>query len=135
MRRRLVPLLSLFLFIPLTSCEDVTFHLVTFSSWAGSHISLTITVNGAKVDYDCAEGEILEPIRPVSGRFSVRGIYRESMGGPAGIDPIAIPRAARYDGVIREDRMTLTVTLTDRNQRLGVFELRGGAEPQLFKCL
>lgn len=133
--RRLIAMLSLFSFIPLTSCEDVTFHLVTFSSWAGSHISLTITVNGAKVDYDCAEGEILEPIRPVSGRFSVRGIHRQGTGGPDGIDPIVIPRPARYDGVITNDRMNLTVTLTDRNERLGVFELRGGAEPQLVKCL
>ena len=133
--RRLILLLSLFSFLPLSSCEDVTFHLVTFSSWAGSHIFLSITVNGGQVEYDCAEGEILEPIRPVSGRFSVRGIHREGRGGPAGIDPIAVPRPARYDGLIRDDRMTLTVTLTDRNERLGVFELRGGAEPQLFKCL
>ena len=132
--RRLIPFLSL-LVLTLSSCEDVTFHLVTFSSWAGSHISLTITVNGGDVEYDCATGEILEPIRPVNGRFSVRGIYREGIGGPVGIDPVAMPRPARYDGVITDDRMNLTVTLTDRNERLGVFELRGGAEPQLFKCL
>jgi hypothetical protein len=133
--RRLIAPLGLLSVLTLSACEDVTFHLVAFSTWAGSHISLTITVNGGLVEYDCAEGEILEPIRPVNGRFSVRGIHREGTGGPVGIDPIAVPRPARYEGVITDDRMNLTVTLTDRNERLGVFNLRGGAESQLVKCL
>ncbi|HEX9894671.1 MAG TPA: hypothetical protein VGA78_12150 [Gemmatimonadales bacterium] len=119
----------------LLACSELTVNFLSFSTWGGIHIGLTITVGGARVEYDCAEGEILEPISPVDGRFSVQGIHRAGVGGPIGIDPATSPRPARYEGVVRGDRMTLTVTLTDKNERLGVFELRGGASPQVFKCL
>lgn len=115
-------------------CSDITVNFLSFSSWGGIHIGLTITVNGARVEYDCAEGEILEPIRPVNGRFTVQGVHRAGLGGPIGGDAV-VPRPARYDGTIRGDRMTLTVILTDRNELLGVFELQGGADPRVFKCL
>ena len=66
---------------------------------------------------------------------SVLALHQAGTGGPVGVDPIEHPRPARYDGVVEGDHMTVTVTLTDRNERLGVFELTGGAEPRLFKCL
>jgi hypothetical protein len=129
------PLPLLLPLLLLAGCSDITVNFLSFSTWGGLHIGITITVDGARVEYDCAEGEIFEPIRPVNGRFSVIGMHRAGVGGPIGIDPATPPRPARYDGVVRGDRMTLTVTLTDRNERLGVFELTGGADPHVFKCL
>ncbi|HEV8599108.1 MAG TPA: hypothetical protein VGQ69_07080 [Gemmatimonadales bacterium] len=44
-------------------------------------------------------------------------------------------RPARYDGRVRGDTMTLTVTLTDPNEVLGTCTLVYGRSPYVFKCL
>jgi hypothetical protein len=49
--------------LALAACEDLTITHLEFTTWGGSHIGLSITVSGGTVEYDCAEGEILEPIR------------------------------------------------------------------------
>jgi hypothetical protein len=130
-RRFLLP----FLFLLLSACEGVTVSFLSFSTWGGAHMVLIITFSGANVEYDCARGEIVQPIQPVDGRFSVKGFHWAGTGGPIGVDTTQPPRPARFDGIVKDDRMTLTVTLTDKNERLGTFDLRGGASPSVFKCL
>lgn len=116
-------------------CNDLTVRFLSFSTWGGAHVGLIITIHGADVEFDCASGRIDEPIRPADGHFSVSGVYWPGQGGPIGVDTTATPRPARYDGVVWRDRMTLTVRLTDTNELLGPYQLTGGAEPNVFKCL
>jgi hypothetical protein len=54
-------------------------------------------------------------------------------GGPVRVGEVPDSVPARYVGRVDGDRMTLRV-LVGRDT-LGPFELRRGAEPQLFKCL
>ncbi len=126
---------SVLLGLGIAACDVITVTHLEFSTWGGAHIGLSITISGATVEYDCGEGHILQPIRPDgAGRFSVTGVHYPGVGGPIGVDRTK-PRPARYDGRVQGDRMNLTVTLTDTNQALGTFELRGGASPNVVKCL
>jgi hypothetical protein len=116
------------------SCDDLTITSLEFTTWGGTHIGLVITVSGGTVEYDCAEGEILEPIRVTNGKFNVLGLHYLGMGGPIGVDRLH-PRPARYEGTVKGDRMTMTVTLTDTKEPVGTFDLVRGENPRVFKCL
>lgn len=130
--RRRLGLVGCALFV--LSCDDLSVTYLQFSTWGGTHIGLIITVSGANVEYDCAEGEILEPIRVVNGRFNVLGLHYFGVGGPIGVDR-AHPRPARFEGLVKGDKMTMTVTLTDKMEPVGTFELVQGANPHVMKCL
>jgi hypothetical protein len=116
------------------SCDDLTVTTLAFSTWGGTHIGLIITVSGGTVEYDCAEGEILEPITVTNGKFNVLGLHYMGMGGPIGVDRVH-PRPARYEGTVKGDEMTMTVTLTDTKEQVGTFNLVRGANPHVVKCL
>ena len=120
--------------VPTVACDDLTITTLEFTTWGGSHIGLVITVTGGTVEYDCAEGEILEPIRITNGRFNVLGLHYMGMGGPIGVDKVN-PRPARYEGTVKGDQMTMTVTLTDTKEQVGTFNLVRGENPHVVKCL
>ena len=116
------------------ACDDLTITTLEFTTWGGTHIGLVITVTGGTVEYDCAEGEILEPIRITNGKFNVLGLHYMGMGGPIGVDKVN-PRPARYEGTVKGDEMTMTVTLTDTKEQVGTFKLVRGENPHVVKCL
>jgi len=116
------------------ACDDLTITTLEFTTWGGTHIGLVITVTGGTVEYDCAEGEILEPIRITNGKFNVLGLHYMGMGGPIGVDKVN-PRPARYEGTVKGDEMTMTVTLTDTKEQVGTFNLVRGENPHVVKCL
>jgi hypothetical protein len=104
--------------------------------WGGEHISLSVSLNGSTLEYDCAHGTIEESIEPDgSGNFSVTGIHVLEHGGPFRQDEPPDEHAARYEGWTNGDRMTITVILTDTGREIGTYRLRLGEPAQLFKCL
>lgn len=105
-------------------------------SWGGSHVSLILTAQGGRLEYDCASGAILGPVRiDAGGNFTARGTHSPGQGGPEqeGERPPMLPAA--YSGSVRGDRMTLLVRVPSRNIEIGPLTLRRGAEPVLFRCL
>lgn len=109
---------------------------VVTGEWGGVHLGLVATEAGAELEYDCATGRIGAALRPDgSGRFSVNGVHFPGHEGPIRIDEEQVQRPARYDGTVRGDRMTITVTLTDTDETIGTFTLVRGATPHVFKCL
>jgi hypothetical protein len=128
--------LSLLLLLGAAGCLDPEIPSTVTGEWGGTHLGLVATTLGAELEYDCAAGRITAPVRPdASGRFTVPGLHFPGHGGPIRIDEEQVVRPARYDGVVRRDQMTLTVTLTDNNEELGTFTLVRGASPHVFKCL
>jgi hypothetical protein len=102
--------------------------------WRAPHATLTLTETGGAIEYDCAHGGFGSPVRPdAAGRFTVEGVHVREHGGPARIDEVPDSVPARYVGRVSGDRMTLRVVVG--SDTLGPFELRRGAESQLFKCL
>jgi len=105
-------------------------------SWGGPHIGLEITGETARIEYDCAQGTIDEPIvLDRAGRFEATGTHTAEHGGPVrqGEEPEARP--ARYKGKLNGKTLTLTVILTDSGENAGTFTLTLGAAPRLVKCL
>ncbi len=124
------------LLLGLAGCLSPEVPEVVTGEWGGAHLGLVVTDAGANLEYDCAEGRISGAVRPDrSGRFSAIGLHIPGHGGPIRFGEILETRPARYDGTVRGDKMTLTVTLTDTNEVLGTFTLTQGASPHVIKCL
>jgi len=104
-------------------------------AWGGLHVLLTLSADGGRIDYDCAQGTIDEPVRPdASGAFHVRGQHTQHQGGPARVaDEPPAPKQARYDGTVSGDRMQLRVSID--GEAIGNYALRRGADPQMVNCL
>ncbi len=102
--------------------------------WGGAHAALTLTDSGGAIEYDCAHGGLGAPVRlDRAGRFEIAGVHVREHGGPIRVGEVPDSLPARYSGHVRGNRMTLRVLVGA--DTLGPFELRRGAEPQLFKCL
>jgi hypothetical protein len=97
---------------------------------------MQVTSTGARLEYDCAEGVIDEPLRPdADGRFTAMGTHTPGHGGPIREGEILPSVRARYEGQVDSDAMSLLVTLADTGVKLGPFQLRRGSSGQLLRCL
>ena len=104
-------------------------------TWGGEHISLEVTAHGGRVEYDCAHGTIDQKIVPdARGRFDLRGTHVREHGGPVRKDETADSHPARFNGEIKDNTMTLTVTESDTKETVGTFTLVYGQQPHLMKC-
>jgi hypothetical protein len=102
--------------------------------WGGDHVRMTVSRIGARLEYDCADSTIDQPIiLDARGRFTAKGSYTPARGGPRRNGEAAAGRA-RYVGEVRADTMRLTVTLENTKPPVGVFTLRRGDDPLLTKC-
>jgi len=102
--------------------------------WGGRGISLQMTPQGATVDFDCAQGQILQPIRPgANGEFSVAGTLTRERGGPVQKNTASTPTPATYKGTIHGDTMELQVLPSDRGE-LPSFTLTRGSAGRLVRC-
>src|SRR5258705_6521418 len=94
--------------------------------WGGNHLRMTVSRIGARLEYDCADSTIDQPIIPdARGRFTAKGSYTPAHGGPRRNGEAAAGRA-RYVGEVRADTMRLTGTLENTKQPVGGFRLRRG---------
>jgi hypothetical protein len=105
-------------------------------TWGGEHVTLEVTADGGRVEYDCAHGGFDEPLAlDQSKRFDVPGTHTPEHGGPVREGEMSESRPARYAGRVDGGRMTLTVTLTDSGEILGTFALAQGVAGRVTKCL
>ena len=108
---------------------------VEAGTWGGRHIQLQVRADGAGIEYDCANGAITGALElDAEGRFDLKGTHTQEHGGPARVDEDPDSHPARYEGRDSGQTMTLTVTLTDTNERVGTFTLTLGSEGRIFKC-
>ena len=95
---------------------------------------MMISRTGARLEYDCAESTIDQPIiLDAKGKFTAKGSYTPDRGGPRRSGPAPTARA-RYVGEVSADTMKLTVTLESTKEAVGVFTLKRGEDPLLTKC-
>ena len=103
--------------------------------WGGPHIRIVLTSKGAEVEFDCAHGEIKAQVKgDAQGRFDLPGTFVRERGGPVRSDETASSEPVRYSGRIDGDKMTLTITLADSDQKLDDFTLTRGSDGRLRKC-
>jgi hypothetical protein len=106
---------------------------VAVGTWGGEHVILEVSKKGAEVEFDCAHGQITQPmVLDKQGNFDVSGTFTPEHGGPVRKDETSSSVPARYAGHIDGDTMSLTVTLEKEN--VGTFTLTHGSHPILRKC-
>jgi len=129
--------------------SDVVVKTIETGEWGGARISLTVTKEGATVEYDCGNGTIDQRVElDIDGRFDVRGTHEDENGGSPSeisatddegkVSPADTSaknrRPARYTGRVDGRTLSLTVTLTDDGSTFGKFVLTKGASARLNKC-
>lgn len=81
--------------------------------FGGDRTNADFDSDGARLDLDCATAEIRRGVRvDTDGQFEARGLYVEDHIGP--IDSEAAARAveATFIGILRDDRINLTIRIT-----------------------
>src|SRR5579862_799127 len=103
--------------------------------WGGEHVSLVMSKANATLEFDCAEGVILNPIRPDSnGDFTATGTFTPQRGGPIKKDSPPADLPATYKGSIHGNTMHLEVTLSNGNAPPPAMTLTRGAVGHVVKC-
>jgi hypothetical protein len=107
---------------------------VATGAWGGEHIVLTVSEKGADVEFDCAHGQVTQPITlDKHGDFDAGGTFTHEHGGPVRRDENTPSASARYSGHVDGEAMSLTVTLG--TEKVGTYALVRGSRPRLTKCL
>lgn len=103
--------------------------------WGGRHVSMVISRENTTFTFDCAQGEIMTPIKPdANGNFSVTGTYTPQRGGPVRKDSTPNDLPATYQGTIHGDSMTLNVLLADKSQQPPAMSLKRGQAGHVVRC-
>ena len=107
---------------------------VATGAWGGEHVVLKVSEKGADVEFDCAHGQVTQPITlDKHSDFDVAGTFTPEHGGPVRRDENPTSASARYSGHVEGDTMSLTVTLG--TEKVGTYTLIRGSRPRLTKCL
>ena len=109
-------------------------HPLGEGQWGGDHISMTVTAGGARLEFDCAHGEIEEPILlDADGRFDSRGVYVREAPGPTRLDGPK-GKSARYQGRVEKNSMTVSVVVAGSDEPVGPFTLQRDRLARVMKC-
>ena len=96
---------------------------------------LVIDGQGGRVDSDCASGWFHGPVTALpDGQFTARGSFDQHAPGPQAADTTAPALGARYDGELRGELLTLTIT-PDGGREPQTYTLQAGARIKLIRCL
>jgi hypothetical protein len=108
---------------------------VAKGTWGGPNVHVEVTEGGARIRFNCASGSIEGPVTlDPEGRFSVKGTFAAEGMGPRNEDNPPPSGPAVYSGVVRDKRMTLTVTVEADNNARGTYELTQGEQGRVRRC-
>ena len=109
---------------------------VRVGRWGGSGVVLEATERGGQLELDCAHGTLNQTLdTDGAGQFGVDGTLTLERPGPERDDDPPRARRAWYAGRADERTMSLSITLTDTDEKLGPFTLTFGTAGRLRKCL
>ena len=102
--------------------------------WGGPHVNIDIGSQSAKVEYDCAHGEIHGPlVVDNEGKFEWHGTFSPERGGPVRAGGSERSQPATYSGEIKGNKMTLSLKVGDAEDA-ETFTLEKGKPGKLVKC-
>ncbi len=108
---------------------------VAIGNWGGPNVGMNVTNDGAQLRFNCARGTIEEPLAlDTEGRFSAKGTFTKETPGPTREDNPPKNEPATYSGSIRDQKMTLSITLTETKEQVGSFDLEFGKTGRIFRC-
>ena len=104
--------------------------------WGGQGIILVVNAQGGSLEFDCAHGRLNEPVTlNASGGFKVQGRYVQEHGGPINADMPMYEYPALYSGQVVGSKMTLSIILSEKNQKLAEYSLEQNKPGHIVKCL
>jgi hypothetical protein len=102
--------------------------------WGGDRVVAVFSVDGAKIQQDCAEGSIPTPVRlDRARRFEIAGVYAASRPGPEREDETGPPPATYSGQLVRSTTLRLTIHPAAGAQDRS-YVLERGAKPKLVRC-
>ncbi len=101
--------------------------------WGGDHVRLTVTDQGASLEFDCGHGAIAEPLALKDGALDVHGTYVFEHGGPVRKDESREGKPARYRGTFDGKTLTIRVVVGE-GDAVGPFTLEPGKRGRVVKC-
>jgi hypothetical protein len=103
--------------------------------WGAAGIGLSIEETAVNIEFDCATAEIPRNLMiDKAGNFSTDGVYIRRSPGALRTKFPPKRAAARFEGKISGKTMTLRITLTEENEKIGDFTLQRGKTSTIRKC-
>jgi hypothetical protein len=133
-RKLRAPLASLAFFAAHVSQPCLGAELL-IGDFGGDRTNASFGAAGVRLDLDCATAEIRRPVQVgVEGRFEAKGLYVEEHVGP--IDGEAAARAveATFEGLLRGDRIHLSISIIGRSDPEQL-TLKRGHRVSRVRCL
>ena len=110
-------------------------HAVSPGTFGGTGIIVIVEKDAVKIEYDCAEGEILKQLKvDKKGFFKVDGSHKGPNMGPTRQNDSRKPQPVHFEGQIIGKVMKIKVTMTETNEVIGEFTLRRDATPEMHRC-
>jgi hypothetical protein len=107
--------------------------LVSAGVWGGEHIRMDVDGTGAEIEFDCARGRILGPLKlNAGGRFQLKGIYKAETPAAMMAGESSAPNAT-YTGTLKGARLHLAITVAGV-EGIKSFDLEYGQQGHLAKC-
>ena len=104
-------------------------------SWGGSGVGLNVEAAAVAMEFDCATAEIPGSLLiDKAGNFSTNGVYLRRSPGALRTKLPPKRAAARFEGKISGKTLTLKITLTETNEKIGSFTLERGKSPVIRRC-
>ena len=115
------------------SARPKDLHPLPTGTWGGDHITMTVSAEGAELEFDCARANINEPIVLDSkGNFRVTGTYRAEHAAPSQAGENQQPEAT-FTGSVKGDTMRLEIAVAGLADKME-FTLKQGEDGRLTKC-
>lgn len=100
-------------------------------TWGGQQVTLFVDEARAVLKLGCAEGEFAAPVRlDRKGQFALDGTFSAAGGGPS--TPDDRPVKSRYEGVLKDGRLSLTVR---HGASVETYQLDHGVQSKVIRCL
>jgi hypothetical protein len=101
--------------------------------WGGDRALLTLSAEGATLREDCSEARFGTVTPDAKGRFTASGFITEARPGPQPGDQMGDGgRKARFEGVVQNGVMRLTITSGDQAPR--TLTLISGQRVKPIRC-
>lgn len=103
--------------------------------WGGTGIRIVIEKKLVSIEYDCAVGEIPQPLKvDRRGKFSVDGTHERLLPGALRPQFQPKPLAVRYEGTITGRTIKFKVVGKETDEMIGEFTARLGADAGVRGC-
>jgi hypothetical protein len=104
--------------------------------WGGSGVLITVGKKMLTIEYACSNGEIIGLLKiDKAGNFDAVGVHIQQRPGPLRANDKPNRQPARFEGKVSGKSMSLKVSLIEKNEVIGDFELTKDVVPRIRRCM